>query len=114
MTFGVTNTTLLDPETNLEWQNGTEDSFETATVTHNDETFWMNVLNRESFYKYLLLQTFTGTASWRSEAEAPDGGGNLSESDIVRRIAASIYKDPGGIQGLSRLLDNLAVSMSNA
>ncbi|KAL8648051.1 MAG: hypothetical protein Q9226_006159 [Calogaya cf. arnoldii] len=113
MTFGVTNTTLLGSETDLEWhiEDAQETSFEKATVTHNAETFWMNVLNRLSFYKYFSLQVFTGSASW-SPAEGP--GANLSESDIVRKIAASIYEDPGGIQSLSRLLDNLAVSMSNA
>ncbi|KAL8798501.1 MAG: hypothetical protein Q9200_007760, partial [Gallowayella weberi] len=34
-------------------------------------------------------------------------------NDIVRRIAVSLYEDRGGIRGLSDLLENLAVGISN-
>ncbi|KAL8833563.1 MAG: hypothetical protein Q9176_007921 [Flavoplaca citrina] len=99
MTFGVTSTQLLSQETNLDWQTGTE-SFEGTES------------NRNPFHNYLSLQTFTGSASMRSEG--PDGGGNFTENDVVRRIAASLYDDRAGIRGLSESLDNLAISMSNA
>ncbi|KAL8980961.1 MAG: hypothetical protein Q9205_004112 [Flavoplaca limonia] len=116
MTFGVTSTQLLSQETNLDWQTGTESfegtSFRTVTATHDDETFWTSESNRNPFHNYLSLQTFTGSASMRSEG--PDGGGNFTENDVVRRIAASLYDDRAGIRGLSELLDNLAISMSNA
>lgn len=116
MTFSVMNTSLLSRETDLDWQTGSATfegtSFDTVTVTHDAETFWMSGLNQESFYKYLSLQIFTGTASMRSEG--PDGGGNVTENDVVRVIAASLYENRAGMLGLSRLLDNLAVSMSNA
>ncbi|KAL8877925.1 MAG: hypothetical protein Q9198_004161 [Flavoplaca austrocitrina] len=116
MTFGVMNTQLVSQEKNLNWQTGTEtlegNRFDTVTVTHGGEKFWMSEDNRESFYKHLSLQTFTGSASMRSEE--PDGGGNLTENDIVRSIAESLYNDRAGIQGLSELLNNLAMSMSNA
>ncbi|KAI4252523.1 MAG: hypothetical protein L6R42_007923 [Xanthoria sp. 1 TBL-2021] len=116
MTFGVMNTSLLSRETDLDWQTGSATFegtfFDTVTVTHDAETFWMSGLNQESFYKYLSLQIFTGTASMRSEE--PDGGGNSTETGFVRVIAASLYENRAGILGLSKLLDNLAVSMSNA
>ncbi|KAL8915657.1 MAG: hypothetical protein Q9172_006787 [Xanthocarpia lactea] len=111
------NTTLLSQETDLNWLSGKEvydvnSSIDTVTATHKGEKFWMSGLNKESLYNYLSVQTFTGTASMR--AETRDGGGNSSENDVVRRIQASLYKDGAGIDGLSRLLNNLAVSMSNA
>ncbi|KAI4234003.1 MAG: hypothetical protein LQ349_004076 [Xanthoria aureola] len=116
MTFGVTDTNLVSKETDLGWQTGSETfeqvSFDTVTVTHDAEKFWMSGLNQSSFNKYLSLQTFTGSASMRSEE--PDGGGNFTENDVVRVIAASLYDDRAGMPGLTKLLDNLAVSMSNA
>ncbi|CAO1602441.1 hypothetical protein XANCAGTX0491_006050 [Xanthoria calcicola] len=116
MTFGVTDTNLISKETDLDWQTSSETfepvSFDTVTVTHDAETFWMSGLNQGSFYKYLSLQTFTGSASMRSEE--PDGGGNFTENDVVRVIAASLYDDRAGMPRLTKLLDNLAVSMSKA
>ena len=117
MTFGIMNTTLLSQKTDLNWLSGKEvydvnSSIDTVTATHKGEKFWMSGLNKESLYNYLSVQTFTGTASMRTETR--DGGGNSSENDVVRRIQASLYKDRAGIDGLSRLLNNLAVSMSNA
>ncbi|KAL8678363.1 MAG: hypothetical protein Q9186_005288, partial [Xanthomendoza sp. 1 TL-2023] len=84
MTFGVTDTTLLGKETELDWQTSSEvlegTSFETLTATHDGEEFVMAESNQHSLYKYLSIQTFTGSASMRSDG--PDGGGNFSESDI--------------------------------
>lgn len=74
----------------------------------------MSQLNVVSFNDFLAYQVFTGTASMRSAASTPDGGGNTTELDNVRMIAASIYNDHAGIQGLSKLLDILALSMTNA
>ncbi|KAL9629261.1 MAG: hypothetical protein Q9204_005378, partial [Flavoplaca sp. TL-2023a] len=114
MKFGVMNTQLLSQEKNLDWQidtesNGTPSS---STVTHGGDRFWMSGENRKSFHDYLSIQTFTGSAKMRSGS--PDSGGNFTENEIVRRIAMSLYEDPAGIPGLSGLLDNLAMSMSNA
>ncbi|KAL8895189.1 MAG: hypothetical protein Q9192_003787, partial [Flavoplaca navasiana] len=108
--------TLSLYEKNLNWQTGTEtlegNRFNTVTVTHGGETFWMSGLNRKSFHDYLSVQTFTGSARMRSRS--PSGGGNFTENDIVRRIEESLYEDHAGIQGLSDLLENLTISMSNA
>lgn len=116
MTFGVMNTQRLSQEKNLDWHNVNETfeghSTEFVTVTHGGETFWMSEDTRRSFHKHLSLQTFSGSASMRSEE--PDGGGNSTENDVVRAITASLYEDPDRIRGLSGLLENLAVSMSNA
>ena len=120
MTNGVTNTNEISKETDLDWQLGratfddSKTEFDTVTTMLDSETFWMSQLNVNSFNYFLTLQAFTGTASMRSAASTPDGGGNFTENDNVRMIAASIYDDHAGIQGLSKLLDILAVSMTNA
>ena len=108
MTIGVMNTTLLSQEKIPDWQTGTESlegtSFSTLTVTHGGERFWMIELNRNALHNYLSVQTFTGSV------DSVAG----SENDVVTRIAASLYDDRAGIRGLSDLLDNLTMSMSNA
>ena len=105
MTFGVMNTTLLSQEKNLDWQNDIEsgDRPYPSTVMHGGERFWMSGLNRKGLHDYLSVQTFTGSVK-----------GGSPENDVVRRIKASLYDDRAGRRGLSDLLDNLAVSMSNA
>ncbi|KAL8748303.1 MAG: hypothetical protein Q9184_007413, partial [Pyrenodesmia sp. 2 TL-2023] len=118
MTFGVTNTTLLSKEIDLDWQASSEvvegTSSNTTIVTHDGDNFVMGGSNQELFHLYLSNQIFIGTASMRSESESPDGGGNLTETDGVKSIAASLYEDRAGIRGLSDLLDRLTISMSNA
>ena len=120
MTNGVTKTAQISKETDLDWQigdanfNDGNSSFYTVNTTLASETFWMSQLNVKSFNSFLSYQTFTGSASMSSAGSAPDGEGNTTENDNVRMIAASIYNDHTGIQGLSKLLDVLAVSMTNA
>ncbi|KAI4089333.1 MAG: hypothetical protein LQ344_005465 [Seirophora lacunosa] len=110
MTSSVMNTALLGTDIDLDWQTSHEilegRGFGTVTVTHDGERFWMSVLNQKSLYDYLSIQTFTGTAS-SSVLTA-------TQNDVVGAISESLYKDGAGIRGLSALLDNLAVSMSNA
>lgn len=110
MTSSVMNTALLGTDIDLDWQTSHEilegKGFGTVTVTHDGERFWMSVLNQKSLYDYLSIQTFTGTAS-SSVLTA-------TQNDVVGAISESLYQDGAGIRGLSALLDNLAVSMSNA
>ena len=118
MTFGVTNTTLLSKTTDLDWQSGEEriegTTFNTTTATHNGEIFWLSGSNLISFQNHLSLRTFTGTASMTSQEQASDKGINTWENDVAKAVAASLYDDQKGMSGLQDLLDNLAVSMSNA
>ncbi|KAL8666618.1 MAG: hypothetical protein Q9168_007445 [Polycauliona sp. 1 TL-2023] len=118
MTFGVTTTDLLSTETDLDWRKGNETSdgttFDTVTATHNGETFWMADFNQRGIYNYLSIEALAGTASMRSAASTPDGGGNYSENTIVAAIFQSLDYDHAGLSGLSKKLDTLAVSMSNA
>ena len=115
---GVTKTTELARNTGQDWETGdaVEDDnvihFSTVTTTHDAETFWMKSENIKSFSKFLSYETFVGYASLRSAG--PDGGGNNTDNDNVAAIAASIYGDDTGIQGLSKLLSNLTISMGNA
>lgn len=117
MTLGVTNTTLMGKIIDLDWQTGSEifkeESYSTVTTMHKGGRFWMFKLNQKSFQDHLSLQTFTGTAWMSSRAEESRGGGNYTENDVVRAIAAKLYGDRNGMRGLQDLLDNLAISMSN-
>ena len=114
MTNGVTNTTQISKVTNLDWQIGGANIIDgtsgnqTVITTLGSETFGMSQPSVKSFNDFLSYQTFTGSASI-----GPDLSGNITENDNVRMIAASIYDDHAGIQGLSKLLDVLAVSMTN-
>lgn len=116
-TYGVTNTKQVGKLVDLDWQTGTglqpdgKTSFDTAKTTHDTETFWMSKLNVDSFNKYLAIQIFSGYARYRPATV--DGGGNTTSSDAVRVVADSIYGSPPGLQGLSVIMDNLAVSMTN-
>ena len=120
MTNGVTNTTQISKVTDLDWQIGGANfmdgtsGIQTVITTLGSETFGMSQPNVKSFNAFLSYQTFTGSASMRSAASAADSVGNITENDNVRMIAASIYDDHAGIQGLSKLLDGLTVSMTNA
>ncbi|KAL8992544.1 MAG: hypothetical protein Q9169_007020 [Polycauliona sp. 2 TL-2023] len=117
MTFGVTNTDLLSNCTELDWQEDHEVidglEIETVSVTHDAEKFWMYDVNKQAFYSHLSLQVFTGSAQWAS-ADRPGSRDFLNTSDnrVVAAVAASLNDDR--VPGFSELLDNLAVSMSNA
>ena len=117
---GETKTTELGQNTGQDWETGeaVEDDnivqFSTVTTTHDSETFWMKSDNIKSFTEFLSYETFVGFASLRSQAKAPGGGGNNTDNDIVGAIAASVYGDDTGVQGLSKLLNNLTISMGNA
>lgn len=116
MTFGVTTTNLVSQSTNLNWQssqqaNGTI-SFSAVTTTQDSEVFWMDSWNVLGFNAHLSLQTFTGSAYMLAEDFDPSG--NTFKTDTAHAIASSLYGNPSGKQGLSNLLDNLTMSMTNA
>ena len=119
MTFGVTNTTELSRSTDLEWKVGQEitdkTQYSTTTTTQNSETFWMDDQNVQAFRAYLSLQTFRGTARNQPQSQGSKLVPTRSyDTDTAKAIQAAIYGDPAGMPGLSKLLDNLAVGMTNA
>ncbi|KAL9042566.1 MAG: hypothetical protein Q9214_003738 [Letrouitia sp. 1 TL-2023] len=115
MTFGVTNTNEISRSTDLDWQLDYDVSDSTqypiVKTTKNPETFWMYQENLESFNAYLSLETFTGYANMQTDDV--DFEGNTYSTDNVRAIAASIYGIQSGVQGLSYILGNLSISITN-
>ncbi|KAL8658221.1 MAG: hypothetical protein Q9226_001158 [Calogaya cf. arnoldii] len=111
MTFGVTSTTEVTKKTDLQWKVSTDPKRDTTYMetTNASETFSMSEINQWSWNNFLTYQTFLGAAQYR-----PRGGPeNTTENDVVRSIANSLYNEGTGIEGLSRLMDNLALSMTN-
>ena len=117
MIFGVTNKTTISKETNLdlEQDSGTNDGVTSDMIStmYGSEKFSMDGFNQRSWNGFLTYETFLGSAQFRS-AKPGQAGGNLTENDAVRSIAASVYVDHAGIDGLSKLMDKLAVSLTNA
>ena len=117
MTFGVTNTTTISKETDLDWTQDSEIndgvSSDMMSTTYGSEKFSMDGFNQRSWNDFLTYETFLGSAQFRS-AKPGQSGGNFTENDAVRSIANSVYVDHAGINGLSELMGNLAVSLTNA
>ena len=117
MTFGVTNTTTISRETNLNWIQDSETNdgvtSDMISTTYRSEKYSMDGFNQRSWYDFFTYETFLGTAQFRS-AKPNQEGGNLTGNDAVRSITNSVYGDHAGIDGLSKLMDNLAVSLTNA
>lgn len=117
MTFGVTNTTTISKETNLDWIQDSETNDGVASnmisTTYGPERFSMGGFNQASWSDFFTFETFLGAAQFRS-AKPGEEGGNFTENDSVRSVANSVYVDHAGIDGLSKLMDTLAVSLTNA
>ncbi len=121
VTLFATETTTVSKETGLDWQTGEvlEDIevgskkvtkvTDTVTTTHHQESFWCTKLNMRSFFNFLSAEIFTGSVT--SESAAIDISKDNKNAQAVNE---SIHNDNAGIKGLSRLLDNLAISMTNA
>ena len=116
MTFGVTTTKLVSQSTNLTWRTSQEltsrTTFSDITTIQDSEVFGMYFTNVIAFNAHLSLQTFTGSAYMlKEDLDSPE---NRFNTDTAHAIASSLYGNPPGKQGLSNLLGNLTMSMTNA
>ncbi|KAL8850900.1 MAG: hypothetical protein Q9221_004213 [Calogaya cf. arnoldii] len=114
MTSGVTDTTEVGKKTDLQWKLSTDPERDTTYMenTNASETLSMSELNQRSWNNFLTFQTFLGAASYRTD-RPEDPAASTTDNDAVRSIANSLYNDNAGIEGLSKLMHNLAVSMTN-
>ena len=116
MESGVTTTNLISSETNIDWKPGTDllgrTEYDTVATAQDRETFWIYWLNVLGFRSYMSIVTFIGSAQYRP-AKPGQEGGNATSSDIIGVIASSVCDDNAGIGGVSKLLDKLAISMTN-
>ena len=111
MTNGTTYTVQIGKLTDLDWQIANQESDHpvvSTTAPGSSDLYSFDQNNVNHFHAYLSLVTFTGEAS---ENEGTNVSSYTSES--AQALAATLYGDPPGLQGLSVHLENLATSMTN-
>ncbi|KAL8717840.1 MAG: hypothetical protein Q9225_004963 [Loekoesia sp. 1 TL-2023] len=117
MRFGATITGETDILTDLDWKETRvtvgHTSYDTisTSVPGNREVFWMDTNSRMDLGQYLSSAVFLGHGGLEQGSLSPDS--IYYTTDTARLIGVRLYQ--GGDQdGLSKLLDSLATSMTNA
>jgi len=123
MQFGVTQTTLQAQETDLLWRHDTtvEGGGYVASVPRTSDTLFMNSRSMNGLSVWLITSTFNGTARMKPPPppNANVGPGQFSTL-ASKQVATHLYGNESGIKvadgvaALTDLLDNVAMSMSNA
>ena len=123
MEFGITTTTVLRNDTDLSWK---EDSIDidhtltpiiTVTPPDNSEAFYMTNKTFNGLSSWLGSATFTGIASMCPAAALSTN--NAFTTTASRAIASHLYgsevgeKVANGVESLSNLINNVAMSMTN-
>ena len=117
MLFGTTTTTETNLITNLEWRtsqttiNGTKHDIISTTPRDGSGEFWMGLSSRTYFNQLLSEAVFLGHGDF-NQSLSPDA--IAYSTDAARLVGESIYHNNAGRAGLQTLLDNLAISMTNA
>lgn len=115
VTSGVTKTTQLDVSTNLKWQSGRmnitrKETPILKTIDADGKSYYITDDAILAFNNYLSSVIFQGSVEASSSSD--ESISQKAKSDSMQAIYNGIT-DGGGIQGLSRLLENLATSMTN-
>ncbi|KAI4234851.1 MAG: hypothetical protein L6R40_006640 [Gallowayella cf. fulva] len=118
MLFGATKTTEISRITGLKWRmsqtmiGGAE--YDTISTTPPDGSgdFSMCLSSRTYFNQLLSEAVFLGHGDFNRSTLLPDD--NAYTTDAARLVGESIYQHDAGRDGLQKLLDNLAISMTNA
>ena len=132
MQFGVTNTTLLSQEMHLPWRHGLAANDNNldgylASVPGTSDTLFINPVSMNGLSIWLITSTFNGTAAMlgppvpdpRSPGAIPYNGPNDFSTLASKQIATHLYGNEtgftvtDGVGALPKLLDNVAMSMSN-
>ncbi|KAL8704139.1 MAG: hypothetical protein Q9201_002689 [Fulgogasparrea decipioides] len=130
MEFGVTKTVVVKKDTELKWTNGRKDFNGTskngivATAAESSENLWMDLESMAGLSTYLATQTFNGSARMLPPPDNKPGSNvvysnpsNIYSTVASKSIASHLYnadnKVTDGSGSLSRLLDNMATSMTN-
>jgi hypothetical protein len=123
MQFGVTQTTLQAQETDLLWRHDTtvEGGGYVASVPRTSDTLFMNSRSMNGLSVWLITSTFNGTARMKPP---PPPNANVGPGQFAtlasKQVATHLYGNESGIKvadgvaALTNLLDNVAMSMSNA
>ena len=135
MQFGVTNTTLQAQETHLPWRHGSATNDNNlggyvASVPGSSDTLFMNPMSMNGLSVWLITSTFNGTAimpprpqGTSSDPDHPNAIINTSPGIFStlasKQVATHLYgsetgtRVTDGVSAFSKLLDNVAMSMSN-
>lgn len=137
MHFGVTNTTMQGQETHLPWSHGsaTDDNNlygYLASVQGTPDTFFMNPMSMNGLSVWLITSIFNGTAAMPPPPPPPTKGPDADSPLVIpsngqaifstvasKQVALALYGNETGIRvkdgvnAMSILLDNVAMSMSN-
>ena len=130
MQFGVINTTLQAQETHLAWRHGLAADRDNlsgylTSAPKTSDTLFMDPKALNGLSIWLIVSTFTGTASMPPPPPPDLPGTIVSNGQGVfntlasKQVATHLYgsetgsKVTDGVGAMSRLLDNVAMSMSN-
>lgn len=79
-----------------------------VSIVQGEETFTIYQQDVLGFNNYLSSQTFVGSAG------VSVSGSFDYDTDTATVLATSIYDEPGGMEGLSRSMENFAITLTNA
>ena len=126
MQFGVTNTVLQAQETHLPWRHGSTANDGTkvgyvASVPGSSDTLFMNPASMNGLSIWLITSTFNGTAIMPPPPPGPtvNNAPGIFSTLASKQVVTHLYGNETGIRvtdgvgALSKLLDNVAMSMSN-
>ncbi|KAI9785036.1 MAG: hypothetical protein M1835_003435 [Candelina submexicana] len=117
MINGTTTTTEVN-QPNVNWKtvskviNNTQITAISGTDMNNTE-YWISEGARWAFNKYLTIETFHGTGKTQEDTSQPDKIITEGDTDAARSLSAVLIDQKGGVNGLSKFLDNLATGMTN-
>ncbi|KAL8760621.1 MAG: hypothetical protein Q9184_003202 [Pyrenodesmia sp. 2 TL-2023] len=117
---GITQTVEVGRNEALAWQtkskqvcdNGTHFCDVVATSTGVEE-YWMDSGNKKAFNQYLGLEIFRGYSSFGLHLVTSDETGLIDTSTIIAGLLVNKTISDGQ-EALTRMLDNLAVGMTNS
>lgn len=127
--FGVTTTTILDQSSNLNWT--LSDGGHISSVPNSTDTIYMDGRALLALSLWLITDTFLGTAQMspppKNVTNAKDGvqvpeikNPPIFSTTTSQQIATHLYGSANGyevtdgVKALSDLLNNVAISMTNA
>ena len=113
VTNGITKTVEVDRATDLTWQSDGKviDNNYTSVIStvSGGKEYWMSQNSTNAFRQYLTLDVFHGNNQIRAFGE-----GELGTTDTATTLAGLLVNKKGGQDAVSKMLDNLAISMTNA
>lgn len=117
---GITQTVELGRKDALAWQTeskkvcANDTSFcDVVTSSTGGDEYWMSSTDKEAFNQYLGLEIFRGYSSAGLRLETSDETGLIDTAPIIAGLLVNQPKS-NGQDAMTKMLDNLAVGMTNS